>query len=140
MKDEMNQEELRPDPLLGAALRWSEGEVPLEEVDWNAMRSAIRERAAMPLARRRKVQRGAPRWLRPLIPVAAAASIAVLVWTGGIGREGPAGVAVPQAATEYPISIEEALLADLSEQEFRLVVAGRSDPDELLMIAATSQP
>ena len=32
MKHEMNDQELQPDPLVGAALRWAEGEVPLDDV------------------------------------------------------------------------------------------------------------
>jgi hypothetical protein len=139
MRNDMKQDELRPDPLIGAALRWAEGEVPLDEVDWSAMRTTIRNRAAMPLARRRSARRGVPRWVRPLIPIAAAASVAVVVWTGGIGRGGPAGTVVQQtAAASSPISIQEALLTDLSEQEFRVLVSARTDADELLMIAASA--
>lgn len=134
MKDEMNDPELRPDPMVGAALRWAEGEVPLEEVDWGAMRSTIRSRAALPLARRRESAR--PRWSRRLIPLAAAASMAALLWAGGVGRDGPASPAVA-AGSAHQISIQEALLADMSEQEFRLLVADRNDPDDLLMIAAS---
>ena len=33
MKHEMNDQDLRPDPLMGAAMRWAEGEVPMDEVD-----------------------------------------------------------------------------------------------------------
>jgi hypothetical protein len=139
MKDEMNHQEMRPDPLLGAALRWAEGEVPVDEVDWSAMRTTIRSRAALPLARRRASAK--PRWVRPVIPIAAAASIAVLLWAGGIGRDGPTGAAVSVAApgATYQLSIQEALLADMSEQEFRLLVSDRNDPDDLLMIAASER-
>lgn len=136
MKDEMNDLELRPDPVMGAALRWAEGEVPLDDVDWGAMRSTIRSQAALPLARRRETAK--PRWIRPFIPLAAAASIAALLWAGGVGRDGPASPAIA-AGTAHQISIQEALLADMSEQEFRLLVADRNDPDDLLMIAASQQ-
>jgi hypothetical protein len=37
------------------------------------------------------------------------------------------------------LSIQEALLADMSEQEFRLLVSDRNDPDDLLMIAASER-
>lgn len=139
MRNEMKHDELRPDPLIGAALRWAEGEVPLDDVDWSAMRTTIRSRAAMPLARRRSARRGVSRWIRPLIPIAAAASVAMVVWTGGIGRGGPTGPAVQQtAAAASQITIQEALLTDLSEQEFRVLVSARTDADELLMIAASA--
>jgi hypothetical protein len=74
-------------------------------------------------------------------PIAAAASIAVLLWAGGIGRDGPTGAAVSVAApgATYQLSIQEALLADMSEQEFRLLVSDRNDPDDLLMIAASER-
>ena len=94
MKHEMNDQELRPDPLVGAALRWAEGEVPLDDVDWAAMRSNIRSRSSLPLARRRAIQVASPRWVRPLLPIAAAASIAVLLWTGGLDFGGSAPIDV----------------------------------------------
>jgi hypothetical protein len=80
-----------------------------------------------------------PRWMRPLIPIAAAASVAVVVWTGGLGRQGPSAAVLQQAtpAATAQLSIQEALSADLSEQEFRTIVAGHTDPDELLIIAAS---
>lgn len=138
MKVEMNQP-MERDPMIGAALRWAEGEVPMDEVDWSAMRSSIRGRAEMPLARRRRARTRPTRWLRPLIPLAAAASVAVLIWTGGVGRDGPTTIAPSVVGTAYQISVQEALLADMTEQEFRRVVADRNDPDELLLIAV-SQP
>ena len=137
MKHEMNDQELQPDPLVGAALRWAEGEVPLDDVDWAAMRSNIRSRRSLPLARRRAIQVASPRWVRPLLPIAAAASIAVLLWTGGhdFGGSAPIDVA-PVTVGANPASIREALLSDVSDQEFRLLMAERNDADELLLIAA----
>jgi hypothetical protein len=138
MKHEMNEQELEPDPLVGAALRWTDGEVPLDDVDWAAMRTNIRNRAALPLARRRALRAASPRWVRPLIPIAVAASIAVLLWTGDFGAGDPtvANIApVTVGATLQP-TIQEALLADVSEQEFRLLVAD-NDSDALLLIAAS---
>lgn len=130
-----HHEELKPDPLIGAALRWVEGEVPLEEVDWAAMRSNIRDRASLPLARRRALQVASPRWIKPLIPLAAAAGLATVFWLG-IGRKDSSLPASTPVAVATPVSIQEALLSDVSDQEFRLLVADR-DADELLMIAAS---
>ncbi|HEX6927229.1 MAG TPA: hypothetical protein VF167_17525 [Longimicrobiaceae bacterium] len=132
-----HHEELKPDPLIGAALRWVEGEVPLEEVDWAEMRSNIRQRASLPLARRRALQVASPRWVKPLIPLAAAAGLATVFWLG-IGREDSSLPASTPVAVATPVSIQEALLSDVSDQEFRLLVADR-DADELLMIAASQR-
>ena len=132
-----HHEELKPDPLIGAALRWVEGEVPLEEVDWAEMRSNIRPRASLPLARRRAMQVASPRWVKPLIPLAAAAGLATVFWLG-IGREDSSLPASTPVAVATPVSIQEALLSDVSDQEFRLLVADR-DADELLMIAASQR-
>lgn len=139
MKRDMTDQELQPDPLVGAALRWAEGEVPLDDVDWSAMRTNIRNRAALPLARRRAIHLASPRWVRPLLPLAAAASIAALAWTGAIGGDGPgaASMAPVTVGAAPQASIQEALLSDMSDQEFRLLMAGRNDADELLMIAAS---
>jgi hypothetical protein len=138
MKHEMNEEELRPDPLVGAALRWAEGEVPMDDVEWSAMRSNIRGRAALPLARRRAIQVASPRWARRLVPIAAAASIAALLWTGGLDFGTTASTDLPAVTVRdaSPASIREALLSDVSDQEFRLLMAERNDADELLLIAA----
>lgn len=141
MRHEMNDQELQPDPQIGAALRWLEGEVPVENVDWAVMRTNIRNRAALPLARRRAVRVASPRWLRPLIPLAAAASVAVLLWTGGLDfdRPGTATVAPITVGANYATSIQEALLSDVSDQEFRLLMADGNDADDLLMIAASQR-
>ena len=141
MKHEMNEQELEPDPVIGAALRWAEGEVPMDDVDWGAMRTNIRSRAALPLARRRALEAASPRWVRPLLPIAAAASIAAILWTGALDFGGASAVDVaPVTVTAAnQASIREALLSDVSEQEFRLLMAERNDADELLLIAASQR-
>lgn len=123
-----------PDPRLAAALR-SLDEPPLESVEWERLRGAIRSRAEMPLARLRGRAAGgrapaprAGRVLRPLLPLAAAASIALTVWVaaGGDPRE-------PGPAPRLPE--EEVFRPELTEQEFRLLVSGDADPEALLLIA-----
>ena len=54
-----------------------------------------------------------------------------------LGQEGvePIDVA-PVTVGANPASIREALLSDVSDQEFRLLMAERNDADELLLIAA----
>lgn len=120
-----------PDPELSAALRSLEGEPPLESVDWESLRRSIRMRAELPLARRRAGQVRRQRMWRPMIPLAAAASIALAVWLGGTGST--------ERTTEGRLSAEEAFHPDLSEQEFRLLVSGRANPEELLLIALDEQ-
>src|SRR5690554_2751149 len=117
-----HHEELKPDPLIGAALRWVEGEVPLEEVDWAEMRSNIRQRASLPLARRRALQVASPGCVKPLIPLAAAAGLATVFWLA-IGPEDSSLPASTPVAVATPVSIQEALLSDVSDQELRLLVA-----------------
>lgn len=134
MSNEEMSRESAPDPELRAALRLVEGEPPLEDVDWDALRGSIRARAELPLARRRREaggargRPGAERVRRPLIPLAVAASVALAVWLVG-GEAPPEGVPVEQ------VSAEEVFRPDLSEQEFRLLVTGRSDPEALLRLA-----
>ena len=130
--DEMNDLEIRPDPLLAAALRSAEGEPPLDAVDWDALRTTVRERAELPLARRRRPAR-TPRWLAPLVPLAAAASVAMALWVGGLTSDRAAPAAA--RAASGGVTTEEVLRADVSEQEFRLLVSGRSNPDVLLALA-----
>ena len=133
MRQERETPELTPDPELGAALRSLEGGPPLESVDWEHLRRSIGARAELPLAQRRTRQgkRGAPLW-RPMIPLAAAASIALAVWMAGERSS-------PETSPEERLSAEEVFHPDLSEQEFRLLVTGRSDPEVLLLIALDEQ-
>ena len=126
-----------PDPQLAAALRSLEAEPPLESLDWERLRGTLRERAELPLARRRgraaagrvgDAGRPRSRALRPLLPLAAAASIALAVWLG-------TGSGSPEGAPPAPLTAEEVFGPDLSEQEFRLLVSGGGDPEALLLIA-----
>ena len=45
MSREMNSEELERDPSLAACLRAAEGDAPMDEVDWAALRESIAARA-----------------------------------------------------------------------------------------------
>ena len=129
MRQERESQHPSPDPELGAALRSLEGEPPLESVDWESLRRSIGRRAELPLAQRRRPQaRPRPRAWRPMIPLAVAASIALAVWMGG-------GPGASEAPTEEQIAAEEVFHPDLSEQEFRLLVSERADPEALLLIA-----
>lgn len=145
---------LVPDPQIGAALRALSGEPPVEAVDWEALRHSIGDAAALPLARLRTADRAPapavarpmvakrrpmPRWARTLVPLAAAAGIAGVAWVavphpGGSGQP-ESYVASATSTIEAPLNTEEILKADVSDQEFHLLVTGRTNPDELLLLA-----
>ena len=142
MEHEMNGPDPERDPLIAAAIRWADGEVPMDDVDWAAMRTNIRNRAEMPLARRRAHHATAPRWLRPLVPLAVAAGLGGVMWIGSLSGGDPIAPSltpVSVGASAGGPSIQEVLLSDLSDQEFRLIVADRNDADELLLIAASQR-
>jgi hypothetical protein len=127
---EMDQDPRR-DPLLAAALRAAHAEPPASDVDWDALRSSIRARAELPLARRRREAAARPRfrWARPLVPAAVAAGIALAL----IGRPGADGAGNGELLDL--LAVEQLLNADVSEREFRLLVAGYDEAEELLRIA-----
>ena len=142
MEHEMNGPDPERDPLIAAAIRWADGEVPVDDVDWAAMRTNIRTRAELPLARRRALHATSPRWLRPLVPLAVAAGLGAVMWIGALGGADPTAPSlapVSVGASASAPSIQEVLLSDLSDQEFRLMVADRNDADELLLIAASQR-
>ncbi|HET8655598.1 MAG TPA: hypothetical protein VFL93_08810 [Longimicrobiaceae bacterium] len=126
-----------PDPEISAALRAIEGDPPLAEVDWSALQRSISARAELELARRRS-RRRARRWIAPLLPLAVAAGVAGVAWLGGGGHPGarPEQAGVAALPADPSVTPEQALATDLSDQDFRLLVSGRSDPDGLLLIAA----
>lgn len=133
MNPEESQE--RVDPRLAAAY----GELRREsvpDVDWGRLRRSIRERAAPVL--RRKQPRRLVSVSRPWVPIALAASVAFALWLGPRAlMESPA--ADPFA--EFAVTVDddavllEALVADLTEQEFRMLVTGRANPEALLAVA-----
>ena len=132
------EKEILRDPEIAAALRMIESEPPLQEVDWDALRSSIVARAEMPLARRRTRSARLARWTRPLVPLAAAASIALAVWVNGLDAPGSGTAPVAEGGAEIvaPTASPEAVFqADLTEQEFRHVVSGRANAGDYLMVA-----
>lgn len=128
--------DIERDPELEAALRLIESEPPFDEVDWSALRSSITARAELPLARRRTRSARLARWTRPLVPLAAAASIALALWiTGPFGElANPIASGAPDVVVPA-VSPEDVFQADLSEQEFRNIVSGRANADALLLLA-----
>ena len=64
----------------------------------------------------------------------------MLMWTGGLDLGGPSAMDIAPVTVSTGPSIQDAILSDLTDQEFsRLLVSDRNDPDDLLMIAATER-
>jgi len=113
---------------------------PVEEVDWAQLHASIADRAAMPLARRRREPRRAPRWLRPAIPAAIAAGLAAVVATQMIpGGSGPAERFNGDVPTAFHPTVEQVLGTEMSEFELDLLF-GQFSADMLVVAAAVDQP
>ncbi|HUE97574.1 MAG TPA: hypothetical protein VMN39_13015 [Longimicrobiaceae bacterium] len=134
MSPEDSQE--RIDPRLAAAydeLRQEDS----PDVDWERLRRSIRDRA-VPALRRRKARK-LLMVSRPALPLALAASIAFALWLGPrvlLDLPSIEPSADVTAELDDDALLIEALVADLSEQEFRLIVTGRANPEALLAVAA----
>lgn len=139
INEEMDREPSR-DPRLAEALRRAEPDLAEDAVDWASMRASITARSEVPLARlrvearsARRPRRGLRRPALALAPLAAAAGVAALFWIAS--PESPRDGSPRQDAAGLT-TLEEAFGHDLSEQEFRTIVSGRSDPEALLLVAA----
>jgi negative regulator of sigma E activity len=126
-----------PDPELRQALASLEP-APIDEVDWALLRGAIRDRAALPLAQRRRAQRTIPAWRRPLVPMAAAAGLALIVSTQLFRPATTGDVARADAQAGFRPVVEEVLGAQISETELDLLF-GQVSAD-MLVVAAVDQP
>jgi hypothetical protein len=132
MSRDVRQEQRIADPVLAAVLADLRADVPAD-VDLDELRRSIVARAELVMARKRARWRGfLP---RPLVPIAAAASIALALWAGP-GIVG--GFTSNEQQLEFAAEIDQeqilidALGSDISEQEFRLLVTGRANPEALL--------
>jgi hypothetical protein len=117
------------DPELGAALREATGD-EAQNVNWSRLRSAISVGATTELARRRQ-----RRWARTFVmPATIAAGFALFV----LVARAPAPSLAPsfQRGAADQISIEELLDADVSDGQFRALLAGAGEVNDLLAIAA----
>jgi hypothetical protein len=134
--------EITRDPMPDPELRELLGALdapPAAEVDWERLRASVNERAELPLARRRRTQRSGSRWLRPVLPAAAAAALAAIVATQ-IFRTEPAGVEAGNgdvAIGFHPV-VEEVLGTSITEMEMDLLF-GQVSAD-MLVVAAVDRP
>ena len=126
----MNGESHDVDRLLASALRELAADRP-STPDAEELGQAILRRAAPELARRRARERR--RWL--IAPLALAASIALLLYFVPLPPSA-GGSAVTGAAGGERQSVERLLEADVSDRQFRALLFGAIDADELLLIAA----
>jgi hypothetical protein len=123
-----------PEPRLQQALA-SLDEPPAAQVEWDRLRASIHERAELPLARRRRDQRSGTRWLRPMLPAAMAAGLALFVGTR-LFSPAPADTDVARADTPtgfHPV-VEQVLGSEISEFELDLLF-GQIDADMLVVAA-----
>lgn len=121
MREDEVQLDAREQVALDALLR----EPRLTDAEWHALHGRITRLCDAPLAERRARTARRPRtarWLRPLVPLAAAALLLVFFVRDGSGP--------PELSTA-----EQALLADVPEDEFARMVSGASNAEELLLMA-----
>jgi hypothetical protein len=126
------------DATLGKALRDVADDSTDLGVDWLELRRATNQRAAAELRRRRARFRR----LRVVIPATLAASFVLFLLTsrmperagGEPGAERTASTASSQSA------IDELLDADISDGQFRALLFGATEADDLLLIAAEDRP
>ena len=74
-----------------------------------------------------------------ILPLAVAAGVGAVMWIGALRGADPVAPSLTPVSVGTAIgapTLQEVLLSDLSDQEFRLIVADRNDTDELLLIAA----
>lgn len=120
------------DPALGALLRGAYGDPPVEAVDFAGLQARIRAQAELPLARARKQAAPSRFRLRALVPMAAAASVAVGLFAAGQLR----------APAATPLSAEERAALEQIDASFSShvepYVTGAADSEALFAAAIGS--
>jgi hypothetical protein len=106
----------------------------LTDHEWDALRTGVERACELPLARRRAAARArrlrVVKWLGPALPLAAAAVLLLLLGVPSGGRNGDG------QENDALSAAERALLADVSDAEFTLLVSGAAEAEALLLIAA----
>jgi hypothetical protein len=107
------------DDDLAHALRAAVPQPPMEEVDWDTLHARITA-AARPSAARPSAAVSAPAWWMPLaswsprgIPMAAAATVVLMLGAGALGTSGRDGSEPTRAAISFH-TVEEELVNGLS--------------------------
>jgi hypothetical protein len=129
----MSHDPVERDPALRQALR-DVAVDPLErQIDWSELSRTIGRRASPELARRRWRNRAR----RLAIPAALVASVLLLLQVLGTSQpasETHRGEAV--AAAAGPVTVEELLETDVSDGQFRALLYGAAEAEDLLLIVA----
>jgi hypothetical protein len=126
----MTHEPMERDAALAKALADVVEDPMTGPAGWSDLRRATNARAAAELAKRRFRRR-----MRVALPASAAAGIALFV----IVARAPDRTGAPSPSGEVAAggsTIDELLDANVSDGEFRALVAGAADANELLLIAA----
>jgi len=126
----MTDESLEHDPALRDALTDIAGDSRHAQPDWTQLRGAINARATSELGRRR-LQR---RRTRFVIPASLAAGIALFMVVSRLPDRTVAPSVHDTGAAQ--VSIDDLLDANVSDGQFRALVSGASDANDLLSIAA----
>ncbi len=141
------EENERLDARVRAELAAALPEPPLDEVDWEALRQAIAQRAELRLARLRAGGRARTwweyeaGWAARALPAAIAAAAALVLLLGRLQRTAtPAPVTVAATAastsTAAPVTLEAAIGTGTTESA---VLYASADQDALLRAAVASQ-
>ena len=126
----MSDESMNRDATLGDALVDVVPDAMNECASWTELRRGINARAASELMRRRQRRRRA----RIFIPAGVAAGFALFVLLTRAPHQTDVTTANP--SVEPALSIDELLDANLSDGQFRALVSGASETNDLLTIAA----
>lgn len=128
----MTDERLTRDPALGDALAEAAADPMDERVDWTALRRAINAGASSELTRRRSRRRP----MHIAIPAAGlAAGIALTVLVTRAPERADVGN-LPHSTVGAEASIDELLDANVSDRQFRALLSGAGEANDLLSIAA----
>jgi hypothetical protein len=129
----MTHEPMTPDRSLGDALRDVSDE-RAADVGWEGLRRAINERAAPVLTGRRRRRRR----VAVVLPSALAASLALLLLLPRVlDQSGASGVpALPPGSIVPSAALDHLFDTDVSDRQFRALLLGAPDTDDLLLIAA----
>ena len=127
----MTDEMFTRDPALGDALAEAAADPMHERVDWSGLRHAINARASLELTRRRSRRR----LMRIAIPAGIAAGLALTVLVTRAPEPTDVGN-LTHSIVGAETSIDELLDANVSDRQFRALLSGAGEANDLLSIAA----
>ena len=126
----MTHEPMERDAAVADALAELAADRKGERVNWTELRRAVNATAAAELTRRRRRQQ-----MRFAIPVSLVAGFVLFMVASQAPDRMNVGSSVQSAIAGQP-SIDELLDADISDRQFRELVSGATEANDLLSIAA----